>query len=263
MFEARAIFYRQENGIAHTGVAFAVPVQRMVPADVSGVMFTADPAAGDGDALLIEAVYGLGEPLVSGELTPDAYAVSRRGLRVTNRELAVQPWMLRRDPSGDGFEAGSERVLVSRALEGQPKLDDGHVIALAELGLRLERRYGRPQDVEWAWADGMPYVLQSRPITTSLTAPAVSSNGNGALPAIVSGAAASLGIAAGPIRIIHSPGEIGLVRQGDVLVTEMTTPDFVPAMKRAAAIVTDRGGRTCHAAIVSPNPPKEGVGLAS
>ena len=251
LFEERAIFYREENHVPHTEVAFAVPVQRMVPADVSGVMLTADPSTGNGNALLIEAIYGLGEPLVSGELSPDAYTVSRQGLRLTDRELAVQPWMLCRDASGDGFEAGSKRVSVPPRLQGQQKLDDGRISALAELGLRLERHYGRPQDVEWAWADGSPYILQSRPITTSVGAPVPADNRNGVPPVVVSGAGAGPGIASGPTRIIQSAAEIGDVRQGDVLITEMTTPDFVLAMKRAAAVVTDRGGRTCHAAIVS------------
>ena len=251
LFEARAIFYRHENGIGPGDGAIAVPVQRMVPADVSGVMFTTDPSNADPNSLLIEAAYGLGEPVVAGELSPDAYTVERRGLRITRREHAVQPWMLVRDPAGDGFEAGSKRVMVAPELQRRPKLDEQQVVGLAELGLRLERQYGRPQDIEWAWADGLPFVLQSRPITTSLLGKPIDAGRNGHLPAIVSGAGASPGIATGPTRVILDASEIGQVRDGDVLVTPMTTPDFVPAMKRASAIVTDRGGRTCHAAIVS------------
>ena len=252
LFEARAIFYREDHGIPQLGIEFAVPVQRMAPAEVAGVMFTVDPSAGDPDAMLIEAVYGLGETLVSGELSPDAYHVSRHGLRIADRQLQSQEWMLSRDPAGEGFETGSMRAPVPQELRDRQKLQDIQIRVLAELGVQLEHHYGAPQDVEWAWAEGSPYILQSRPITAGETSPP-SANGrnNGTLPQLVSGAGASPGIAAGPVRIVRAPSEFLSVREGDVLVTEMTTPDFVPVMKRASAIVTDRGGRTCHAAIVS------------
>ena len=159
LFEARAIFYREENSIPHTDVAMAVTIQRMVPADASGVMLTSGPSTED-DAILIEAVYGLGEPLVSGELSPDTDTVNRQGLKVTGRQVAVQPWMMCRDPHGDALEEGSKRAGVPLELQTRQKLGDTNISLLADLGLRLERHYGRPQDIEWAFAGGHPYILQ-------------------------------------------------------------------------------------------------------
>lgn len=249
LFEARAIFYRETHGFRHADVAIAVVVQRMVPAQVSGVMFTAEPSTYNPDLVLIEAVYGLGEMIVSGELSPDAYLVSRKARQVISRDIVAQPWLLRqRDAAGEG----TVRVPVPDDLRARQKLADEHILALVEEGLRLEAMYGGvPQDVEWALADGVLYIVQTRPITALHRAARAAPGVTSAMEPLVIGAPASPGVAAGPVRIIHSPAQLDLVRAGDVLVTEMTTPDFVPAMKRAAAIVTDRGGRTCHAAIVS------------
>ncbi|MCH8311305.1 MAG: phosphoenolpyruvate synthase, partial [Chloroflexi bacterium] len=246
LFAARAIFYREEQGIDHAEVDIAVVVQQMVPSDVSGVMFTVDPA-GNSDEILIEAILGLGEPLVSGQLSPDAYSVSRQELRVLRRELTAQPWMLTRNDA----RSGSQKTLIPESRQSDQKLSDQQAVALAELGLRLEKHYGQPQDVEWAFVGDRLNVLQSRPITTSQTSEASSNEDLAMLDALVTGASASPGVVAGIIRIVNNASQIDEVLEGDILVTEMTTPDFVPAMKRAAAIVTDRGGRTCHAAIVS------------
>lgn len=246
LFAARAIFYREEQGIDHIEVDIAVVVQQMVPSDVSGVMFTVDPA-GNSDEILIEAILGLGEPLVSGQLSPDAYSVSRQELRVLRRELTEQPWMLTRNAS----RPGSGKTLIPKSRQSMQKLSDKQAIALAELGLRLEEHYGQPQDVEWAFVGEKLNILQSRPITTTQTPEASPNEDLVTLDALVTGASASPGVVAGTVRIISDTSQIDEVLEGDILVAEMTTPDFVPAMKRAAAIVTDRGGRTCHAAIVS------------
>ena len=252
LFQARAIYYREEHGIEQTLVSMAVAVQRMVASDVSGVLFTIDPSADDGGDLLIEAIFGLGEPLVSGQLSPDAYVVSRQGLNVVRRELTPQPWMLRRGgDTGGAHESGSERIVVPPAVQGRQKLGDRQIIELAELGLRLENHFGGPQDIEWAFADERLYVLQSRPITVSTSGRNGQNSRHIELRPAVSGVGASPGVSAGAVRMIRSASEIDRVQIGDVLITEMTSPDFVPAMKRAAALVTDRGGRTCHAAIVS------------
>ncbi len=248
LFEARATYYREENGIEHSQVSMAVAVQRMVPSDVSGVMFTVDPSANDSGELLIEAIFGLGEPLVSGQLSPDAYTVSRETLSVVDRAVTTQPWMLKRESA---LEGGSDEAPVPPAVRSWQKLGDRQIVELANQGLRLEKHFGQPQDVEWAFVDEAVYVLQSRPITVSASGQAANSVRHLELTPVASGAGASPGVAFGMVRVIASASEIDRVQDGDILVTEMTTPDFVPAMKRAAAIVTDRGGRTCHAAIVS------------
>ncbi|MCI0437972.1 MAG: phosphoenolpyruvate synthase [Chloroflexi bacterium] len=253
LFEARAIFYRETNGFRHDEVSIAVVVQRMVSSEVSGVMFTAEPSTYDRDTILIEAIYGLGEPIVSGALSPDAYTVSKAGPKIVSRHVVVQPWFLKQRK--DGLVPGQETTFqeaVPLTRRSAQKVDDEDIIALAQQGMRLEQIYGgSPQDVEWAMAGGETYIVQTRPITTLRRPSRTPVRGPSALDAIVTGAAASPGIGAGTVRIVQNASQLHLVRRGDVLVTEMTTPDFVPAMKRAAAIVTDRGGRTCHAAIVS------------
>jgi pyruvate,water dikinase len=246
LFAARAIFYREEQGIEHADVDIAVVVQQMVPSDVSGVMFTVDPS-GKSDEILIEAILGLGEPLVSGHLSPDAYSVSRENLDILSRELVAQPWMLTRN-SG---RSGSDKTFIPKSRQRIQKLSNRQAITLAELGLRLEKHYGQPQDVEWAFVGERLNILQSRPITTSQTSESSTIADLTTLDALVTGASASPGVVAGVVRIINDSAQVDQVLEGDILVTEMTTPDFIPAMKRAAAIVTDRGGRTCHAAIVS------------
>lgn len=246
LFSARAIFYREDRSIDHLETEIAVVVQEMIPSEVSGVMFTEDPS-GNRNEILIEAILGLGEPLVSGRLSPDSYSVSRNHPQVLRRQLAIQPWML----TGSIDQSGSERALIPSTSQKTQKLSDQHAIALTELGLRIEKHYGQPQDVEWAFVGDHLSVLQSRPITVSQNAKGLSNEDLEILDALATGASASPGIAAGAIRIIDSSAEAGQLKEGEILVTKMTTPDFVHAMKRAAAIVTDRGGRTCHAAIVS------------
>lgn len=250
LFEARAIFYREANDVPHMNVAIAVPVQRMAAAESSGVMFTLDPTSADPQAMLIEAIFGLGEPLASGETTPDAYVVSKADATILKKEIALQTWKLSPRAASVGHESGVLNISIPAPLQRAQKLDDACIQELARMGLLLEHHYGAPQDVEWALEGGKLLILQSRPITTltprtATATPAIQE------PPLVIGSPASPGVAAGPVRIVRSVADLSIVRQGDVLVAEMTTPDFVPAMKRVCAIVTDRGGRTCHAAIVS------------
>ncbi|MDO8750086.1 MAG: phosphoenolpyruvate synthase [Dehalococcoidia bacterium] len=251
LFEARAIFYRGSGGFGHKDVDIAVVVQRMVQADAAGVMFTVHPSSADRHVVFIEALLGLGEPLVSGELNPDAYEVDKDSHEVVSRVVVPQPWLLRQGDSIGGYETGTVKVAVPKRIQERQKLSDPQIRKLAELGLRLEQHYGTPQDIEWALAAGELFILQSRPITTSQKPTTAQTEAAGKLAAILTGAAASPGIGVGRVQVVHSPREISHVMDGDVLVAEMTTPDYVPAMKRASAIVTDRGGRTCHAAIVS------------
>ncbi|MSQ21783.1 MAG: phosphoenolpyruvate synthase [Dehalococcoidia bacterium] len=251
LFEARAIFYRGTNGYGHQGVDIAVVVQRMVQADASGVMFTVDPSAADPTVVFIEAIYGLGEPLVSGELSPDAYVVDKTSTQVISRVLVPQPWLLRQGDSIGGYETGTVKVSVPKPIQQRQKLSDPQIRKLAGLGLRLEEHYGVPQDIEWALAGADLYILQSRPITTLQKPSAAQIEAASNLVAILAGAPASPGVGVGRVQVVHGPRDMSRVKDGDVLVAEMTTPDYVPAMKRASAIVTDRGGRTCHAAIVS------------
>lgn len=252
LFEARAIFYRSENGFDHMKVGIAVPVQRMVQSERSGVIFTVEPVTSDTSKIVVEAVIGLGEAIVSGQVTPDMFVVDKASLRILERHIADQPQQLvRNTAAGAGLEQ-NEWLPVPAELRSVPKLTDEEVVHLAGLARRVEEHYGCPQDIEWAREHGAFYIVQSRPVTT-VRAAAAAAEGEVAetAPVLLTGSAASPGVDVGPVRIVLDPGQIDQVRPGDVLVAEMTTPDFVPAMKRAVAIVTDRGGRTCHAAIVS------------
>ena len=251
LFEARAIFYRVDKGFEHMKVAIAVPVQRMVQSSRSGVMFTLEPVSGDRSKIAIEAVFGLGEAIVSGEITPDLYVLDKASLRILEKRVVNQERQFVRNPEA-GAENGSNIWLaVPGELREQQKLSDEQIVALAAIGKQVEEHYDFPQDIEWAEDEGELYILQTRPVTALAVAEVEGEEAEETAPVLVSGSPASPGAAMGPVKIVLSSSEIDRVKEGDVLVAEMTTPDFVPAMKRAAAIVTDRGGRTAHAAIVS------------
>ena len=251
LFEARAVFYREHAGWGHVDVDLAVPVQRMVQSETSGVMFTIDPITNDHERVVIEAAFGLGEAVVAGLVSPDHFEVDKSSEAILDRQIFRQDRMLMRNPNGTGGEANIWRAL-SDAEGDRPKLTDAQVVELTTIGKRIERHYGGPQDIEWGWADGRFYLLQTRPITT-LARPAgdLDSAPTPTAEPLLSGSPASPGVAAGQVRVVSDPSQTGMIVEGDVLVAEMTTPDFVPAMKRAAAIITEKGGRTCHAAIIS------------
>lgn len=261
LFEARAIYYRAEKGFDQLSVGIAVPIQKMVDADTAGVMFTIDPTNNDMNHISIEAAYGLGEVVVLGAITPDRYLVDKKTKEIASKEIAKQTWMLTRESGSSDTDnlddLSKEGIDVPTDKQNAQKISDKEILSLATLALAIEKHYGKPQDTEWATSGGRIYMLQSRPVTTlDNEEPETSDKGEqkkdiSEAEIILKGAAASIGIAAGPVKVIHSPKEIDKILEGDVLVTEMTTPDYVPAMKRAKAIVTDKGGRTCHAAIVS------------
>jgi pyruvate,water dikinase len=253
LFEARAVFYREEAGYDHSKVGLAVPVQRMVQSEKSGVMFTVEPVTSDSTTITIEAVYGLGEGIVSGEISPDLYLVAKDALLITRTEHTPQERMIARTSGSDGGHEGANSWQnVAPELVNKPKLTSDEIRELARIGREVERHYKGPQDIEWAYEGGKFYLVQSRPVTTLKSAIADDDPGEvETAPVIMSGQPASPGVGLGTVRVCLDPHNIDIVKQGDVLVAEMTTPDFVPAMKRAAAIVTERGGRTCHAAIVS------------
>ncbi|HKZ34450.1 MAG TPA: phosphoenolpyruvate synthase, partial [Patescibacteria group bacterium] len=246
LFEERALFYREQHHFDHFKVGIAVPVQKMVQSDVSGVMFTINPTTNDKSHLIIESVYGLGETIVQGSVNPDHYEVHKKTLEITKKELSTQEKQLVLT------RQGNKELPIAKSHQSKQKLSDSLIQEVARLGKRIEAHYYFPQDIEWAVEKGKVFIVQSRPVTTIQKVDAIAAfKGPISLPIILKGAPASPGIAFGPVKIIHSKKEMGKIRKGDILVTEMTTPDFVPAMKKAAAIVTDLGGRTCHAAIVS------------
>jgi pyruvate,water dikinase len=248
LFGARAIFYRQEQGFEHFKVGIAVPVQRMVQSESSGVMFTVEPSTSNKETITIEAVLGLGEMIVSGDVTPDHYIVNKKDVKILTKQIKKQEWKLVKKAGAHG-KSDNIKIDLTKEEQAKQKITDEDIIFLAKIGKTLEEHYDFPQDVEWAKEGGKIYIVQTRPVTT-IKKGKVSSHDIDAI-ALLSGAPASPGVASGPVKIVSDPSRIDKVLMGDILVAEMTTPDFVPAMKRAAAIVTDRGGRTAHAAIVS------------
>lgn len=249
LFGPRSIFYRQEKKFDHFKVGIAVPVQEMIQSEVSGVMFTVDPISKDKDRLVIEAAYGLGDYVVQGVVTPDHYEVSKSQLKITHKQVNRQEIQETRSPKG------VKQTSVPPNLQNLQKLPDDKIIELAQIGRNIHQHYLFPQDIEWAFAKNHLFITQSRPITTLDAAPTDLSTAPASTSALgeplLKGAPASPGLISGPVRIILDIKHLDKVKPGDILVTQMTTPDFVPAMKRAAGIVTDRGGLTSHAAIVS------------
>ena len=248
LFGARAIFYRQEQGFDHFRVGIAVPVQRMVQSESSGVMFTVEVTTNNKEKITIEAVLGLGEMIVSGDVTPDHYTVSKKDVKILEKDIKKQEWKLVKKAGAHG-KSDNIKVDLTPAEQARQKISDEDIIFLAKIGKTLEEHYDFPQDVEWAKENGKIYIVQTRPITTTKKGPGILHDIDATV--ILTGAPASPGVASGPVKIVEDPSHIDKVLEGDILVAEMTTPDFVPAMKRAAGIVTDRGGRTAHAAIVS------------
>ena len=244
LWGARSIFYRGDKALTEEP-AIAVVVQEMVPSERSGVMFTIDPSSGDAEHIVIEAAYGQGEVVVSGQVEPDTYVVSKDGPRLLHARVGMQSFKIVRGPDGE-----DERVDLDATEGGRRVLTDEEVVEVARIGLAAEAHYGSPQDTEWAMAGGHIYLVQSRPVTAvgGGTAPPATA-GQGAL--LVQGLAASAGRASGVVRVLQSPDQGERLLPGEVLVAPMTSPDWVPTMRRAAAIVTDGGGMTCHAAIVS------------
>ncbi len=250
LFNPRAIFYRHQQGFDHLKVGIAVPVQKMVQSEISGVMFTIEPMTNDRSKIIIEAVYGLGEAIVSGQVETDLYIIDKEGLKISDKKIGRQEWQLIRNPAAGDGEANIKVPLLP-ASQTQQKLAEADIIHLARLGKQIEDWYQFPQDIEWAKEDKEIFIVQTRPVTTIKAETVAEAIPEIKATVLLSGRAASPGMASGPVRIIYDAAEIDRVESGDILVAEMTTPDFVPAMKRAVAIVTERGGRTSHAAIVS------------
>ena len=248
LFTARAIYYRTKNKFPHEKVLIAVVVQRMVQSEKSGVAFSINPATNNPNEIVIEAAFGLGEAVVSGRVTPDLYIVDKQTLKIKKIEIHEQKIKIVYDPEK---KRNVEKALTPEE-EKQQVLTDKEIVELARIVRKIEDHYGFAQDTEWAIEKGKIYIVQARPVTTFKPKEAekpVEKATEGEI--ILKGETASAGVASGSVKVVLSMEDLDKVQKGDVLVTTMTTPDMVPAMQRAAAIITDEGGLTSHAAIVS------------
>ena len=239
LFEPRAIFYRAKHGFKHASIA--VIVQRMVQSEKSGVMFSVNPSTGE-ETVVIEACWGLGETLVQGEVEPDRYIVARNG-EILEKKIGGKKMMRIRELSS----SKTIETPVPKNMVNMQVLTDEEVLRLGEYALRLEDHYQKPQDVEFAVEKGRIYIVQTRAVTTKGRMDEVKMEAE----PIIKGLGVSPGTATGTVRIIRKMEDLVKIQKGDILVTEMTSPDMVVSMSKSSAIITDSGGQTCHAAIVS------------
>ena len=249
LFEARAIFYRAENDFDHSQVLIAVVVQQMVDSQKAGVMFTVDPSTG-AEEMLIEGAWGLGEGVVSGTVTPDTCRYDKVEDEILSYRINTKKTMFIKDPE----TRETVQVEVPDDMKDERVLTDDNIEQLTTLGRRIQKHYGSPMDTEWGINEaGNVYMLQARPITTldNIQETHDSIENEDERVIILRGLGASPGLVSGNVKIVTDLDELDKVLEGDILVTTMTTPDMVPAMKRANGIVTDEGGVTCHAAIIS------------
>lgn len=263
LYNDRAISYRVHKGFTHAEVALSAGVQRMVRSDVgaAGVMFTIDTESGFKDVVFITSSYGLGETVVQGAVNPDEFYVHKPMLEqgklpIIRRNIGSK--LIKMEFTGEAKAGRSVKTVdVPIELRNRYSLNDTEIVELSKYAVIIEKHYGRPMDIEWGkdGRDGKLYILQARPETVKSQQKATDAQqrfklkGTGTV--LTFGRAIGQKIGAGPVRVIHDPSEMERVQPGDVLVADMTDPNWEPVMKRASAIVTNRGGRTCHAAIIA------------
>lgn len=261
LYNDRAISYRVHKGFAHAEVALSAGIQRMVRSDLgaAGVMFTLDTESGFADVVFITSSYGLGETVVQGAVNPDEFYVFKTTL-VQNKSAIIRRSLGSKLIQMEFAPVGSaERVITSDVApekRNRFSLEDADITELAKFAVIIEKHYGRPMDIEWGkdGKDGLLYILQARPETVKSQAVGqieIRYKLKGSSKVLAKGRAIGQKIGAGPVRIIRDASEMDRVQPGDVLVADMTDPNWEPVMKRAAAIITNRGGRTCHAAIIA------------
>ena len=260
LFTPRAIFYRNEKGFPHDKVLISVGVQKMVNSRAAGVIFTINPVTGDSEELVIEGNYGLGETVVSGAVNPDDFVIDKKTLKIKERRISRKTVEYTRDP----HTGATIHLEIPENRQKEPCVSDDEVLKLSELAVRIEHHYGKPMDIEWAIDQDLPFpsslfAVQARPETVWSGKTMETSTKNDEKKSGESHKVVTKGISAGKrgygfgtAKVVLTPDEASKeMRKGDILVTDMTNPDFVPFMKIASAIVTDKGGVTSHAAIVS------------
>jgi len=255
LYTPRAIVYRKEKGFNDSKVYLSVAVQKMVNSKSAGVMFTLDPTTGNRAVIAIEGTWGVGETIVQGRVRPDQWVVEKKSVAILEKNISKKENMAVRAPAegGGGF---LHEIKIPDSISGSPCISDAQVIALAKFAIEIESHYGMPMDIEWALdEDGQTlYIVQARPETvwsTKVQTKDGVKSMSGEKKRLLRGVPASPGLVAGSAHVILDVSSISEFQAGEILVSEMTSPDWAPAMRKAKAIITNSGGRTCHAAIVS------------
>ena len=244
LYGARVIFYRVKRGFESWGMEMGVIVQKMVDADKAGVAFTQNPSTGAPNELIIEAAFGLADPVVAGQVSPDYYLIDKNTLSVLDKQIKIKKFKrVRRDGRTVDIDLPEEEG-------GSQVLTEDEIARVAKVCRDIHNHYGSGQDIEWAIEHDKVYIVQSRPITTGL-AEAMGEVTQEQAEVLLRGLGAAPGRGSGEVRILRNVEDGARLKEGDVLVTVMTAPDWVPLMRKASAIVTEQGGMTCHAAIVS------------
>ncbi|HJJ45578.1 MAG TPA: phosphoenolpyruvate synthase, partial [Methanocorpusculum sp.] len=247
LYTARAIYYRSKNGFDDRSVNIAVVVQKLVYSDKAGVMFSSHPVTGE-PVTIIEGSFGLGEAVVSGNVSPDNYVFDKKTKKILKKNIAVKSVEILPDK-----ERGTKLVEIEPERQTKQVLDDDEICSLATFADISENHYGCPQDLEWSMVNDTIYILQSRPITT-ICKPNTDVRTDYAAAEkniLLQGYGASPGVVSGKAVLVMDMQDLSKITEGQILVATMTNPDMVPAMKKVAGIITDEGGMTCHAAIVS------------
>ena len=248
LFTSRSIFYQVKKHYDHFKIGVAVPVQKMVQSEISGIAFTLNPVSNNKNEIVVETIWGLGEYIVQGIVTPDQHLIDKSNWEIKYKNTVHQDVQLTR------FADGNKELKVPKYKQNKAKISDAMAIKVAKLAQKLHNHYGKAQDIEFAIDKDKLYFVQTRPITTVDVSQKNINDQNKIdvnLVPILTGEPASPGSATGVAIIINNPKEITRVSKGQILITQMTTPDFVPAMKKVNGIITDKGGQTSHAAIVS------------
>ncbi|KKQ31742.1 MAG: Phosphoenolpyruvate synthase [Candidatus Shapirobacteria bacterium GW2011_GWF2_37_20] len=248
LFTSRSIFYQVKKHYDHFKIGVAVPVQKMVQSEVSGIVFTLNPVTNNKNEIVVETIWGLGEYIVQGIVTPDQHLIDKSNWEIKYKNSVHQDIQLTR------FADSNKELKVPKYKQNKAKISDTMAVKIAKLSQKLHNHYAKAQDIEFAIEKGKLYFVQTRPITTVDVSQKNINDQNkidvNLLP-ILTGEPASPGSASGIAVIIKDPKDITRVQKGQILITQMTTPDFVPAMKKVNGIITDKGGQTSHAAIVS------------
>ena len=242
LFGPRVVAYRASRGFT-ADPAMAVVVQLMIASERSGVAFTADPTTDATDRVVVEGAFGQGEVVVSGSVEPDTYVVAKETGEILSRRMGYKSFKIIR-----GADGKDQRIDLDEVQAEAQVLNDDEIRAIADIAVRSERHAGCPQDTEWAIADGTTYIVQTRPITTLNRAGKPTAEQHEVL---LQGLPAVPGAASGEVRVLMDVSDGARLQDGEILVAQMTNPDWLPTMRRAAALVTDTGGMTCHAAIVA------------